>query len=535
MGRGEGGAGPARYRAFVSYSHRDAAFGRRLHRRLEGYRLPRRLVGRTTPMGPAPARLAPVFRDREELSAAGDLTAEVRAALAESAALVVVCSPAAAASPWVGREIKLFRELNPGRPILAALAEGEPSEAFPPALAGPGGAEPLAADFRREGDGARLALLKLVAGVLGLRLDELVQRDAQRRLAGVMAVTAASVAAMLAMGALTLFALASRAEAQRQRAQAEALVEFMLTDLRDRLKGVGRLDVMDSVNRRAAGYYSAQDLGALPVDSLERRARLLHAMGEDDLKRGDLAAASGKFGEANRTTAALLAADPKDPERIWAQAQSDYWVGYVDYQRGRRAEAGRSWSSYLGHAKTLAVQSPGNPKYLREVAYAEGNLCSLAIAEPPDAAAAVRDCGAALEGMERAAAAPGAPTGMQSDLANRHAWLAQAYRAAGDTPRSLTERLAEEEILAELLATDPKNMDLKERWVGLQRALAGLEFRAGRPADSRARLLRARAEITDMIAHDPANQVWAADKTEIEKNLAFVEKAASAKGESHVH
>src|SRR5688572_22011481 len=91
----------ARYRAFISYSHRDAAFGRRLHRRLEAYRIPRRLVGRTTPLGAVPRRLAPIFRDREELPAADDLTTEVRAALAASGALIVVCSPAAAASPWV--------------------------------------------------------------------------------------------------------------------------------------------------------------------------------------------------------------------------------------------------------------------------------------------------------------------------------------------------------------------------------------------------------------------------------------------------
>ena len=41
----------ARYRAFISYSHADKAFGRRLHRRLERYGVPRRLVGRATARG----------------------------------------------------------------------------------------------------------------------------------------------------------------------------------------------------------------------------------------------------------------------------------------------------------------------------------------------------------------------------------------------------------------------------------------------------------------------------------------------------
>jgi len=115
-----------RYWAFISYSHKDAVFGRRLHRRLEAYALPRRLVGRLTAQGAASRRLTPIFRDREELPAANDLSAEVRAALKASRCLIVVCSPAAAVSPWVAREVALFRELHPNRPILAAVREGDP-------------------------------------------------------------------------------------------------------------------------------------------------------------------------------------------------------------------------------------------------------------------------------------------------------------------------------------------------------------------------------------------------------------------------
>src|SRR5579863_454983 len=62
-----------RYRAFISYSHQDRAWADWLHRALETYRVPRRLVGRSTAAGIVPRRLAPVFRDREELASAIDL------------------------------------------------------------------------------------------------------------------------------------------------------------------------------------------------------------------------------------------------------------------------------------------------------------------------------------------------------------------------------------------------------------------------------------------------------------------------------
>jgi hypothetical protein len=55
---------PLRYRAFLSYSHRDARWAKRLHGALEGYRLDKDLVGRETPHGPVPKALRPIFRDR---------------------------------------------------------------------------------------------------------------------------------------------------------------------------------------------------------------------------------------------------------------------------------------------------------------------------------------------------------------------------------------------------------------------------------------------------------------------------------------
>lgn len=529
---GDGVGDGARYRAFISYSHVDKAFGRRLHRRLERYALPRRLVGRLTPSGPAPARVAPVFRDRDELPAAGDLTAEVRAALAASGALVVVCSPAAAASPWVAREIDLFRELHPDRPVLAALIAGEPAAAFPPALTRIGElpVEPLAADFRREGDGPRLALLKLVAGVLGLGLDELVQRDVQRRLRGVTAVTAGAAGLVLVMSGLTTYALVQRAEAQRQRGEAEALVEFMLTDLRDRLKGVGRLDVLTAVNDRALSYYAEQEAERLPPESLERRARILHAMGEDDLERGSLDAAARKLEAAEHLTAELLKSAPGNPDRIWSHAQSLHWLAYASFRAGRRSDAKNGWSAYRTLAAQLVALQPKNPTYLRELGYAEGNLCTVALSCPADAASALKSCRAALFWMNEAAARSEAPDALARDLANRHAWLSQAYIAEGDLTAAMAERDREEAVLAPLVKADPNAMDIRSQWVALQRAKAGLESVSGRPMLATRRLLETQAIVDQMIRFEPSNRRWATLRIRIDETLSRISTNKQADG-----
>ncbi len=513
-----------RYWAFISYSHQDAVFGRRLHRRLESYSLPRRLSGQSTPHGVVPRRLSPIFRDREEFAAAGDLSTEIRAALQTSRSLVIVCSPASAASAWVAREIALFRQLHPSRPILAAIAEGEPPECFPPALrnAQPNGTivEPLAADFRKEHDGAGLGLLKVVAGIVGIGLDELVQRDAQRKSRRVTAVTAAALAAVLTMGALTIFALNARTEAVHQRGVAEGLVEYMLTDLRDKLKGVGRLDIMGAVNLRALHYYADENLNGLPVGSLERRARILHAMGEDDETRGDHEAALKKFQEARRTTAALLAQSPNDAERIFDHAQSEFWVGYVSYERGINSAAKKEFLVYSELAHRAAELQPRSAKYLREVGYADGNLCSIMQRPPMNAKAAVRLCGRALQAMEAAAAVGGGGDEIDDDIVNRHAWLADAYLRARDIAHARAERNAEQHLLSKLISSDPKNMNRKADWIALQIALALLDEQEKRSWDCRERLKAAAALIDAMVAFDPANQSWRSQQAWIRKKIS---------------
>ena len=498
-----------RYAAFISYSHRDAAVARRIHRWLERYQVPRRLVGGEGRHGPVSARVAPVFRDREDLPAGCDLSATVRRALEGSASLIVICSPAAAQSSWVAREIALFGTLHPDRPILAAIIVGDPTGSFPPGLVH-GGRDPLAADLRANADGWRLGMLKLVAGLAGVDLDALVQRDAQRRLRSVMAITVTAVLGMLAMALLTLATLSARQEADRQRAQAEGLVEFMLSELRQKLKGVGRLDVLADVNARALSYYEGQRLEKLTPDSLERRARIFHAIGEDAEIRGQRDFALEKFRSAHAATARLLAQAPNDPERIFTHAQSEFWIGYVEYQRRRYAAARPAFMAYKALADRLVAIAPGRADYRREAGYAEGNLCSLALAPPPQPPEAVRACSAALAQMDAAERAlPDTQrSAIQADIANRLAWLGDALRLAGRTPEAHRLYARQEAIMTRLIAADPRNLDLRDRWLTLQFTFAERADETGDRAEARKRLRAALPVVRRMIGFDPRNDLW---------------------------
>ena len=224
-----------KYRAFLSYSHRDAKWGTWLHKALESYRPPKQLIGTVTARGPVPKRLAPIFRDREELATATDLGTVINEALRQSACQIVICSPNSARSKWVNEEILAFKRLGREDRIFCLIVDGEPNasddpahadeECFPPALRYRLDAdgqlstvrtEPIAADARQGKDGRTNAKLKLIAGILGVGFDGLRQREQRRRQRQLFAIASGAIAGMVITSGLAAAALIARATAQRQ-------------------------------------------------------------------------------------------------------------------------------------------------------------------------------------------------------------------------------------------------------------------------------------------------------------------------------
>jgi hypothetical protein len=221
---------------FISYRHADNKEpGRQwatwLHQMIETYEVPSDLVGTTNERGDTiPERIYPVFRDEEELPVDADLATPIFRALDVSKFLLVICSPRAVASTYVAQEISYFKQLGREDRVLAAMIDGVPNASNDPARAdlecfplplrhrvdAQGTimkeiAEPVAADFRLDDfsqgwcspealrqewkdagklSGAQieqcvtnyqqrceLMKLKIIAGVLGIPLGTLTQRD----------------------------------------------------------------------------------------------------------------------------------------------------------------------------------------------------------------------------------------------------------------------------------------------------------------------------------------------------------------------
>lgn len=507
-----------RYGAFLSYSHADEPVVRWLLRRLEGYRTPARIVGTQGRFGVVPARLGAIFRDRDELPTAADLGNVITSALEDSATLVVVCSPAAARSRWVNAEIEAFKATGRGERIYCFVVAGDPGRregddaCFPPALLLPDSAggptlEPLAADARASGDGRERAFLRLMAGLLGVGFDDLAQREAQRRHRRLAITLGTSLAiTALALG-LAVTASVARNDAQRRQAQAEDILGFMLGDLRDKLRTVGRLDLMRVVDDKAIRYFAALNPRDLSDRALEEQARLLTGMGEVRLDEGQHDEALAAFREAHARSTLLYERDPGNGQRLFDLAQAEYWIGFVALQQADLAKAAEWFRKYRDNALRLAEIDPTNFDWQKEKAYGYQNLAVLderlgRYAEAEEAMLAQREL--YRRWLEERPADPE----LRFEAANVSSWLGSLAMRQG--------RLAEAEPFfaeqADAMRRNAAEQPLVVRWqeylVDALLLLTDAQAARGQLQEARASMEQALAIAGALAAQDPSNNYW---------------------------
>ena len=246
-----------KYWAFISYSHRDKKWGDWLHKALETYIVSEEIISAYTGERRIPKRIFPVFRDREVLPTATDLTENIKQGLVDSEYLIVICSPNANGSQFVNDEIKTFKALGREKKVLCLIVDGEPNasskldvvqkaswrdkalhklgllsfeECFPESIRfkvnsereiTSENTEPIAADARSGRDGKLKALVKLIAGVLKVDFDKLWQREQRRKRRNQIIVSMT-----MAMLVFVFAGLAYEAYQQKKEAVTQAKIAF---------------------------------------------------------------------------------------------------------------------------------------------------------------------------------------------------------------------------------------------------------------------------------------------------------------------
>jgi len=356
-----------KYDAFVSYSHRaDDALAPALQSALHAFARPWNRL-----------RALHVFRDQTSLAASPELWPAIVTALNESRYLLLLASPAAAESRWVGREIAWWLANRSAQTLFILVTDGElvwdetagdfdwaqttclPRET----LAGQLRSEPLWIDLRwakavelltLRNTRFRQAVLDIAAPLHGQDKDAL-DGDDVRRFATLQRLRRGAIAGL---AGLTVAALAAAWMAVRQRDAAER--QTLLAQL-------GRLSVQADLLRERGGAPDPSVM--LAAEGLRRLTALGETSLEADLSlRRALAGLPRAMGEL-KISADAFQLDPGGGHLVTEGTGGQVSVRTVPEGRG----LGCDWSAVAA----LRGQSDGSAPWLVAAISATGDWCLL--------------------------------------------------------------------------------------------------------------------------------------------------------------
>jgi len=495
------------YKAYISYSHKDEAWAAWLHRAIESYRVPRKLVGHETAEGIVPARIRPVFRDRDDLSSSSDLKGTVKHALVDSDNLIVVCSPEAAKSRWVDEEIRQFSRLGRADRVFCIIVaggrsdDGSVSNCFPAALAEIGLEEPLAADVRKWADGKQVAKLKLIAGLLGIRLDELRQRDLQRRRKR----RVATGLALAAAATLAVMTVISQIAERHEREQAEQLATFIV-DLGERLKSDTNLETRAMISEQASKYLENLNTEKLSAGTGEKVALAFRQLGLVSQEQGKPGEALEAFQRSRDLLSALSGKYPENSELLFQLGNAEYYIGNLYYSQSDHDNALSAMQEYYRVTRLLLDRDPQNPDWIMELSYSHNNLAVMQLDFGFDFDEETQ------EHVEEAVRLAQMATQLKPDnqaFADGYttvlAWAADAQKQGCNLDKAMSLRKKVLELRESMTRANPANNDLKRRYAYDLTGLARLQVDMGQLENAETNLGQAISILQQLSLADPSN------------------------------
>ncbi len=431
-----------------------------------------------------------VFRDDTSLSATPQLWPSIEQALSQSRYLLLLSSPESAASPWVGKEVEYWLANKSTDTLLIGVTDGtldwdgkrsdfrwKPTPPLPAVLKGRFPAEPKWVDLGayREGANPRDARFieqgaDFAAAIHGMPKEDLLSQEVrQQRRALSLAVGAAGLLLLLAVGAVTagIIAKFEAERAERNFAAAEDTVNGLIFNIAQGLRNVEgiRVESLDKIlgqarktmerltntdpdNARlmrdkavmldefAKTYLSAGNLAAAQSNAEESNAILkrLAETGEANkdaqrnlsvsvLRLGDVKRAQGDGQGALAAYEEALAIDRKRAEADKENAQNQQDVT-VDLDRiadiklygGDSAGALAAYEESLAIRRALAETDKSNAELQRAISVSLGKICDVK-RDAGDAKGALAACEEELATARRLAATDQGDTDWQRDIA----------------------------------------------------------------------------------------------------------------------
>lgn len=203
-------------------------------------------------------------------------------------------------------------------------------------------------------------------------------RRAERLRLGVMIVMACL--ALLAAG-MGLKARSAQVEAEAHRTEAEGLMGFMLGEFVEKLRPLGKLDLLDTVSTRALSYLSSPRHSNDNEVALTQRARSLLVVGEVLNSRGDSAGGITALLAGRNILSELLENHPENAQLLKSTGENAFWLGQIYFNDRNWPEAKKYFDEYRLISDRRAALAPKDIDSWLEQSFAHNSLGSVALRE----------------------------------------------------------------------------------------------------------------------------------------------------------
>ncbi len=353
------------------------------------------------------------------------------------------------------------------------------------------------------------------------RAEEDAQK-ARRRRRALTVVAASSTVFLLVVSVLAWQALRARAEAERRRAQAEQLIDFMLVDLHEGLERIGRLDLLDQVARGSQEYFDSLSARDESAEVTQQRGITQIYIGDVLLDGGDTEAAAAAYRSALEHFGAAAEREPGRAEWQAGRSQSRVRLAAVRSRQGHTAEALSSLEAALEEAERLRAENPESARRRHAVALARHE-----IAEVQREAG---DAGAAIDGYRQAIALAEELTspGVEADwryylvLLDSHVGLGMSLRHQQRNAEALETFAAARRLAERLVAEDPANAAWPRRLASIHYSIGFLRYIESEWEPALEAFGAARAAYEGLIRTDPTRVEWPVQLAKTYRNLGLV-------------
>jgi DNA-binding winged helix-turn-helix (wHTH) protein/tetratricopeptide (TPR) repeat protein len=326
---------------------------------------------------------------------------------------------------------------------------------------------------------------------------------------------------ILALGVLAVVlgatALRAKQVAQQRRTEAEGLMGFMLGDFADKLRPLGRLDLLDGVSAKALQYLAVSDGGDLTPASLSQRAKALQVIGEVRISRGDPKLASEALLAAHTILLKQLQASPNDTEVLKQIGANSFWLGQVHLDQNEPVAAQEFFDQYRDYSDRVSTLRPDDVDAWIEQSYAHNSLGTLALRRA-DSRTAAAEFGLSIALKNRALAKKPGDKTLLADLADSLSWAGRTNETIGHFSAAATQYEQELRAITELHEAAPSDLLWTYSMALALQHRAGLHLAEGASNKALEEYRQAEVLLNANMVAEPGHKDW-------QRNLLSVQLA----------